>query len=394
LNPNPGPSRANGLDTLRAAAITLVFTNHYMGFVSGGVPTFGPVSIVGWTGVDLFFVLSGYLIANQIFGGLARGASLSLGSFYARRALRTLPVFWFVLALYFEFPAFMGGNPPPPLWRFLTFTQNIGLRPGTAFSHAWSLCVEEQFYLILPLVLVVGARLGFGRSQGWTLLSALLLVGVGSRVILWLDYAADIGGYYSHIYYSTLCRFDEFLPGIAVALLKNFQRPLWEQITRHGQRVLAAGAVTTVTLLYFMFRFYNIDGYGYTFFLTAAGYSLLAMSFALLVVAALSQSSWLHRIRIPGAYPIALWSYSIYLSHKAVMMILRRALEPFHLPSFVLVVVIAAASVLVGALLYWLIESTFMAIRDRRFPSSFAKDPARVPLRTLPVTVQAPGGEY
>jgi peptidoglycan/LPS O-acetylase OafA/YrhL len=143
-----------------------------------------------------------------------------------------------------------------------------------------------------------------------------------------------------------------------------------------------------------MFRFYDIDGYGYTFFLTAAGYSLLAMSFALLVVAALSPNTWLHRIRIPGAYPIALWSYSIYLSHKAVMMILRRVLEPFHLPSLVLIGVIAAASVLVGALLYWLIESTFMAIRDRRFPSSFAKDTARVPLRTLPVTVQAPGGEY
>jgi peptidoglycan/LPS O-acetylase OafA/YrhL len=390
LNPNPGPSRANGLDTLRAAAITLVFTNHYMGFVSG-VPTFGPVSIIGWTGVDLFFVLSGYLIANQIFGGLARGAPLSLGSFYARRALRTLPVFWLVLALYFLFPAFMGGNAPPPLWRFLTFTQNIGLRPGTAFSHAWSLCVEEQFYLILPLVLVVGARLGFARSQGWTLLSALLLVGVGSRAILWLDYAASNGGYYPHIYYSTLCRFDEFLPGIAVALLKNFHRPLWEQIKRHGQRVLAIGVVATVTLLYGMLRYYNIDGYGYTFFLTAAGYSLLAMAFALLVIAALSPSSWLHRVRIPGAYPIALWSYSIYLSHKAVMMILRRLLEPFHVAPLLLVGVIAIASVLLGALLYWFVESPFMAIRERRFPSSFATSPARAP---LPATVQAPGGGY
>jgi len=394
LNPDPGHgSRANGLDTLRAAAITLVFMNHYMAFVSG-IPTFGPVSIVGWTGVDLFFVLSGYLIANQIFGGLARGATLSLGSFYARRALRTLPVFWLVLALYFLFPAFMGGNPPPPLWRFLTFTQNIGLQPGTAFSHAWSLCVEEQFYLILPLVLVIGARFGFGRSQGWTLLSALLLVGVGSRVILWLDYAAGNGGYHPHIYYSTLCRFDEFLPGIAVALVKNFHRPLWERITRHGQRVLAIGAVATATLLFCVWRYYDIDGYGYTFFLTAAGYSLLAMAFALLVSAALSPGSWLHRVRIPGAYHIALWSYSIYLSHKAVMMILRRLLEPLGVAPFVLVGVIAIASVLVGALLYWLIESPFMAIRDRRFPSSFAKVPGRSPGRTLPATLQAPGGEY
>jgi peptidoglycan/LPS O-acetylase OafA/YrhL len=386
LNPDPAhASRANGLDTLRAAAITLVFMNHYMAFVSG-TATFGPGSTVGWTGVDLFFVLSGYLIANQIFAGLARGATLSLGSFYARRALRTLPVFWLVLALYFLFPVVMGGNPPPPLWRFLTFTQNIGLHGGTAFSHAWSLCVEEQFYLILPLVLVSGARYGFGRSQGWTLLSALLLIGVGSRVILWLDYAAGNGNYYPHIYYSTLCRFDEFLPGIAVAILKNFHRPLWERITRHGQRVLAIGAVATVTLLYCVWRFYNIDGYGYTFFMTAAGYSLIAMAFAVLVIAALSPDSWLHRVWIPGAYHIALWSYSIYLSHKALMMILKRLLQPFEVPPFVLVIVIALASVLVGALLYRLVEAPFMAIRDRRFPSSFAKDPARTPLRTLPAT--------
>jgi peptidoglycan/LPS O-acetylase OafA/YrhL len=393
LKPESGhASRANGLDTLRAAAITLVFMNHYMAFVSG-TATFGWASVVGWTGVDLFFVLSGYLIANQIFAGLARGATLSVGSFYARRALRTLPAFWLVLALYFLFPAVMGGNPPPPLWRFLTFTQNIGLQGGTAFSHAWSLCVEEQFYLVLPLMLAIGAQCGFGRSQGWTLLSALLLVGVGSRVILWLDYAVNNSGYYPHIYYSTLCRFDEFLPGIAVAMLKNFHRPLWERITRHGQHVLAIGAITTMALLYFVCRFYRIDGYGYTFFLTAAGYSLLAMAFALLVTAALSPNSWLYRVRIPGAYQIALWSYSIYLSHKAVMMILQRLLQPSHVTPLVLIAVIAIASVAVGALLYWLVESPFMAIRARRFPSTFSDEPGRRS-RTLPATAQAPGGEY
>jgi peptidoglycan/LPS O-acetylase OafA/YrhL len=394
LKPDSGhASRANGLDTLRAAAITLVFMNHYMAFVSG-IPTFGPVSIVGWTGVDLFFVLSGYLIANQIFAGLARGATLSPGSFYARRALRTLPVFWLVLALYFLFPAVMGGKPPPPLWRFVTFTQNIGLQSGTAFSHAWSLCIEEQFYLILPLVLAIGARCGFSRSQGWTLLSALLSVGVGSRVILWLDYSASNSGYYPHIYYATLCRFDEFLPGIAVAMLKNFHRPLWERITRHGQRMLVIGAITTAALLYSEYRFGRTDGDGYAFFMTAVGYSLLAVAFAVLVTAALSPSSWLNRVRIPGAYHIALWSYSIYLSHKAVMMILKRLMQPFEVAPFLLIVTIAIASVLVGALLYWLVESPFMAIRARRFPTSFAKVTGRPPLRTLPATAQAPGGEY
>jgi peptidoglycan/LPS O-acetylase OafA/YrhL len=191
-----------------------------------------------------------------------------------------------------------------------------------------------------------------------------------------------------------LCRFDEFLPGIAVAMLKNFHRPLWERITRNGQGVLALGAVATATLLYCVYRFYRVDGYGYTFFMTAAGYSLLAMAFGVLVIAALSPSSWLYRVRIPGAYHIALCSYSIYLSHKAVIVILPRLLHPFDLAPFVMPGAIAITSAAMGMLLYRLVESPFMAIRDRRYPTSFAKDPGRAPLRTLPATAQTPTGEY
>ncbi len=93
-------SRVDGLNTLRALAILLVFTYHYMVFVSR-TPTFGWASTVGWIGVDLFFVLSGYLIANQIFVGIAEGQTLSLKAFYLRRELRTLPNFYAVLGLYF-----------------------------------------------------------------------------------------------------------------------------------------------------------------------------------------------------------------------------------------------------------------------------------------------------
>src|SRR5580700_6850619 len=118
--------RSRGLDTLRACAILGVFFTHY--------PGFGWLSSTGWVGVDLFFVLSGYLIGNQIFAGLARGQQLNSMAFYARRALRTWPAFWFVLAAFFLFPSWMGGTSPPALWRFLTFTQNIGLHTGTAFS--------------------------------------------------------------------------------------------------------------------------------------------------------------------------------------------------------------------------------------------------------------------
>jgi peptidoglycan/LPS O-acetylase OafA/YrhL len=74
------------------------------------------VQALGWIGVDLFFVMSGYLIANQVLAGVNRGEELSLTSFHARRAFRTWPAYWVVLACYCLFPSWMGGNTLPPLW--------------------------------------------------------------------------------------------------------------------------------------------------------------------------------------------------------------------------------------------------------------------------------------
>jgi peptidoglycan/LPS O-acetylase OafA/YrhL len=366
--------RSSGLDTLRALAIVLVFMYHYMVFVSRE-PTFGWASVIGWLGVDLFFVLSGYLIANQVFAGVARGEQLSLKNFYARRALRTWPAFWFVLALYFLLPSVTGGKPPPPLWSFLTFTQNLGLQPGTAFSHAWSLCIEEQFYFVLPLAMLAAFRVGGGPARAWILLAFLLAVGIVARAVLWTSYGREefgqIRGYYPNIYYATLCRFDEFLPGIAVALMKNFHTAFWMRIQRHGQALLLAGLAATGAVFYGAYRFFYIDGYGYGFFMSVFGYSLAAMAFSLLVAAALSPSSLLHRIRIPGAHHLALWSYSIYLSHKAVAHIFSEYAKAHALSPTTTVVVVSVLSIAVGAVLFRLVEVPFLAVRDRYFPSTF-----------------------
>ena len=371
--------RLDGLDTLRALAILLVFAYHYTGFVSGK-PTFGWFGEVGWVGVDLFFVLSGYLIANQIFAGLVRGEQLSLPAFYARRFLRTLPNFYVVLALYFMFPLAMGGREPAPLWRFLTFTQNIQLQPGTAFSHAWSLCVEEQFYLLLPAAAALAARWrGASLRTAWILLGSLMLGAIAWRAALWQQYGREAGnasaGYYPNIYYASLCRMDEFLPGVAVALLKNGHRPAWASLMRHGQALLLAGLAACGLMLWLLLRYYYIDGYGYGFAMTAFGYSLLALSFALLLAAALSPQSLLYRLRIPGAAPLALGSYAIYLSHKPLAMAMARPLANLGLDpdSVAGAALISAACLLAGWALYRFVESPFMRWRDRWVPSSFVR---------------------
>ena len=390
-------SRNPGLDTLRAGAIALVFMYHYETFISRA-PTFGWLSEIGWVGVDLFFVLSGYLIANQLFAGMVRGQALSLPRFYARRAFRTLPVFWLVLAAFVLFPAAMGGRPPPPWWRFLTFTQNIGLQPGTAFSHAWSLCVEEQFYLVLPALLALGAWIARGRvtltrAHGWALMGALVVVGVVARWLLWLKFGTPTDGrgdgYMSWVYFDTLCRFDEFIPGVAVAMLKNFHRPTWDRLMARGGALTAIGAVATVTMLAAACLYYD-NGHGWGFFMTAFGYSLIALSFSILVAAALSPTAWVLRWHIPGADKLALWSYSTYLSHKPLAYFIAQQLKPLGVSDGVRLAIITLACVAMGGLLYKLVEAPFMALRDRLVPSNF-RDGAGAPPRAADAISQPAG---
>src|ERR1043166_4950156 len=113
------------LDHLRALAITLVFIYHYRLFPHPEwVDTIGSF---GWTGVDLFFVLSGYLIAGQLFSQVHQYGRISLGDFYLKRFFRIIPAYLAVVAVYFSIPTFREVEALAPLWKFLTFTQNLGL---------------------------------------------------------------------------------------------------------------------------------------------------------------------------------------------------------------------------------------------------------------------------
>ncbi|MEP6502397.1 MAG: acyltransferase, partial [Betaproteobacteria bacterium] len=249
----------------------------------------------------------------------------------------------------------------------------------TAFSHAWSLCIEEQFYLVLPAVLAIGAlfarrrRVTLGRVHGWVLMGALVALGVGARIVLWQRYGdpGHVREYMAWVYYATACRFDEFIPGVAVAMLKNFHRPAWDWLMARGNAVSLAGAAAVATMLTLAYGSYYVDGVGYGFFMTAFGYSLLAISFALLVVAALSPRAWALRWHVPGAAPLALWSYSTYLSHKPLAYFIAQQLKPLGVSDGARLAVISLAGIAVGGLLYKGVEAPFMALRDRLVPSNF-----------------------
>src|SRR5207244_7167264 len=129
---------------------------------------------LGWIGVDLFFVLSGYLIGGQLLAPLARGQRINLGTFFARRAFRIMPAYFVVLAIYFLLPSWREyPQMSQPLWKFLLSVQNIALHGGTAFSHAWSLAVEDQFYLVLPLLLLVA----YPRPRVAVIIACIIVLG-------------------------------------------------------------------------------------------------------------------------------------------------------------------------------------------------------------------------
>src|SRR5690348_7205436 len=198
--------RQPGLDLLRALAIIVVVIYHAALF---GFKLPGRIDRFGWIGVDLFFVLSGYLIGGQLLVPLVRGNKINLGRFFARRVLRIMPAYFFILAVYFLLPSWREyPDMSQPLWKFLLSIQNIALHGGTAFSHAWSLAVEDQFYLALPFLLVFL----FGRPRAAILVACLILLGgILLRAFLaWKNPSIDGGvsfrAFQAWIYYPTWTR--------------------------------------------------------------------------------------------------------------------------------------------------------------------------------------------
>ncbi|WP_051972031.1 acyltransferase [Massilia sp. 9096] len=382
--PHNETARLRGLDLLRAAAIVLVMMSHYAGFVAGA-PVFGALGAVGWAGVDLFFVLSGYLIGNQLLAPVARGETLSLKVFFARRLLRTLPNYYVVLAVYVLLPhSPIAGSTLPPLWKMLTFTQNIGLAYGQTFSHSWSLCIEEQFYVVLPLAVLAFARLKRSPRLAWCVLGGAILFGVAARAVAWLDYGHE--AFSAEVYYSSFGRFDELLPGVAIAMLRNFHPATFARLQRHANRLLAIGLALSIAVLTCIRHDWPSLGVASIF-----GFSLLAIGFGLMTCAALTPACLLNRIRVPGAAQLALWSYAVYLAHKPVFMALRPWCERMHVDTHAPLVILAimAVAVFAGWVLYRVVETPFMRLRARWYPGNRTLPSPTAALTEAPAALRA-----
>ena len=360
-------SRMPGLDLLRAVAIVWVMLFH--SYIVGGIgKRFALLESYGWIGVDLFFVLSGYLIGSQLLKPLSRGEPLAFGNFYLRRSLRVLPAYLVVLALYFGVPGFREADGIQPLWQFLTYTVNllIDYQHNKAFSHVWSLCVEEHFYLLFPLLAWWLMRHS-SLAKFISVCVTMVLAGMAIRGYVWLHELApaqntsEFGArFIEGIYYPTYTRLDGLLAGVVLAAIQAFRPARWQQMQELANRVLLPLGLLITAMAMWLFR----DRVG--LLPSVIGYPLLSVGFALLVAAAAGTHGWLGRLRIPGVEWLALTSYSLYLIHKAMFHLIESSLPQWLLEQGVLTFVIyAVAALLGGALLYYGAERPFLRLREQ-----------------------------
>src|SRR5579871_2788005 len=203
--------RNKRLDLLRGIAILLVMGVH--------VPAFPTWVRIGWLGVDLFFVLSGFLISNLLFAEYRKSGTISVKRFYLRRAFKLYPSFYLLILGTIVFSMFTNRElQPVHVIGELVFVQNY---MGGLWGHTWSLAVEEHFYLILPLLILWMTR----RSESEPFRQLPMFFAIAAVACLGLRIITSEMLPFSHAaqFEPSHLRFDSLFFGVLLAYCQNFR---------------------------------------------------------------------------------------------------------------------------------------------------------------------------
>jgi peptidoglycan/LPS O-acetylase OafA/YrhL len=368
-----GPAHIPALDGIRALAILLVIP-HNLDLLRPPLPLAAyPAALLmhsGWIGVQLFFVLSGFLITGNLLD--ARGSRNYFSAFFGRRALRILPLYYSVLVLTFVVVPLLGLTPPELaattshqiwLWTFLVnWTAPFGLTVY-GFGHFWSLAVEEQFYLAWPLIVLCFAPRALWKVCLGVIVGALLL-----RTVLLAAHAPS-----DAIYMFTFCRMDSLAFGAAAAVLVRSARGVAWLRSSTGTLALTAIGVFGITLV-------GTSELATTDPRTQSlGYTTLSLVFTLLILLATVPTTGLlgMSMRLLAWKPLRLvgrYSYGMYIFHLPLhvffgMPLLHR-LAPRVTPLMALgyVLIMTLAIFLLAALSFELFERRFLRLKHRFEP--------------------------
>jgi len=311
-------SRVFGLDALRAFAILSVIYGHFVQHMPPGSVFQNLLLFNGVIGVELFFVLSGFLIGGIIIRQFDEGrfrTAAQVTTFWKRRWYRTLPAYFLFLAA-----AFLIEQPALDIAAsYLVFAQNLFSPMPVFFGVSWSLAIEEWFYLLLPLPVAVLASLGASRRIA-ILGSLALLLAIGLLSSALTPFQDTWEGFDNHQRKMVLVRLSSLMFGVWMAYLKATRAATWALLSRCG----ALGALPVVAIHWLSFAAVSTAGW----YLSSKAaqvtfFPLYSLACALLL-------PWLDSVReAPGIVRRAVtWlsdiSYSLYLCHIPTIMLLDR----------------------------------------------------------------------
>ncbi len=358
----------------------LVFGHHY-----------GLHMRLGWMGVDLFFVLSGFLITGILYD--SRDAVHRVRDFYMRRILRIFPLYyavWLTLlvasiwihwdwsARWLLWPLHLGNyarfiffDPALPLHMDVLLNAGPRLKsfvPAALIGHFWTLCVEEQFYLLWPAVVFsIRDRKRLLQICLWSVPAVVLL-----RSVLWLT-LPDWLRLNEFLLRFTLARVDSLMIGSALALLMRGDFRLW--IERHWRQVCYPTYIVVGTAILFWTRS-NGSLFGTPLpFLESIGLTMIDLCAAAIVVHAIQVESLLHRVLKWG--PLA-WlgsvSYGFYVFHDLLHLTIRHLVQHARHQTIATAAVALPFTIALSAASFYFFEQPFLKLK-RYFPGQVHKAP-------------------
>jgi peptidoglycan/LPS O-acetylase OafA/YrhL len=353
-------SQEPALDALRAAAVLLVICAHYAlpEWPKAHGPeiafTHWPMFYYGWTGVDLFFVLSGLLIGTQVWREIERTGTIHVPRFLLKRGMRIWPLYYVVLGLL----AITGYDIRWPDWTFLCNYRD------TFYSRSWSLSTEEQFYIIVPFLLIVIARLLPRDRQVWPLVGlvgTIPLVRYFERNRL-LALGMPPAAVHERMITPIHLHAEALIIGLILAWVV-VQRPRWiaretsTRVSKRGLIVLLVGCGTGLAL-----DVANKEIFAFT---------ALGLIFGAITYFVMLDRSWLTRpLHAFAFYPISRLSYGMYLNHFVVVpsstaWALGHVPGPLPVVFFGGLLLGAAISTSAAVVTFLLVEHPFLMLRKR-----------------------------
>jgi peptidoglycan/LPS O-acetylase OafA/YrhL len=324
---SPYSAHILALDGLRGLAILAVMCSHlFPGTVDRGnwaVRTVGSLLPIGASGVDLFFVLSGFLITGILYDSLQEQQFFR--KFYMRRALRIFPLYYGVILLLLLLTPWLRIPWHGMQWSLMAYLQNTNIamplykfRPGPYISidPMWSLAVEEQFYLVWPMVIF------FVRKRS-SLLAICLVGGIASLVLRFELF--QHGVIYDVVNRSILCRADGLLAGAALALLVRGR--LHDRVLRSAPVVFWAALAVGVGQYEVPHMLHLVTPPWYFSYYTATRYTVMELLSASLLCWSLWPASVARKVfEVSSMRFFGKYSYGLYMMHAIPL--------PFTLPLF------------------------------------------------------------